>query len=59
MVDYVKLAKVSDRLIKANGRSIILVRPSETPADANQPWNEPTVSDIQFLLMVFLFHQIQ
>lgn len=38
-VNYAKLALTAKRLISENGRTVQLVRPSETPADVNAPWN--------------------
>lgn len=38
-VNYAKLALTAKRLIGENGRTVQLVRPSETPADVNAPWN--------------------
>lgn len=42
MVDYVKSAATAKRLIEKNGRSVVLVRKSQTPADAAKPWRGPT-----------------
>lgn len=41
MVDYVKLAGVADRLVKANGRSVEFLREAETRADPLKPWEGP------------------
>lgn len=41
MVDYVRLAAVSKRLIEANGRKLIMIRPNEVAGDINKPWNGP------------------
>ena len=38
-INYEKIAKTAERLILESGRSITLVRPSETPIDATKPWN--------------------
>lgn len=47
MVDFVKLAATSKRLIEANGRVVTFIRESETKADPLKPWEGPAdeVSD--------------
>ncbi|MAD98777.1 MAG: hypothetical protein Unbinned200contig1000_15 [Prokaryotic dsDNA virus sp.] len=41
-IDYAKLAATAQRLITDAGRTITLVRPTESPADPTQPWNGPS-----------------
>ncbi len=40
-IDYNKLALKAQKLVTDAGRTVTLVRPNETPADASQPWNGP------------------
>lgn len=40
-MDYARLAAMAKRLIEANGRSLVLYRTNQTPADANRPWRGP------------------
>ncbi len=42
MADLVKLVATAQRLIKANGRSVTIIRHDETLADAAKPWDGPT-----------------
>lgn len=44
-ISHAKLAKVADKLIRANGRDITLVKKSSTPADPAAPWNGLEVSN--------------
>lgn len=44
MVDYVRLSKTVDKLIKKNGRVINLLKIDQTPADVDKPWNGPADS---------------
>ena len=44
MVNYVKAAATTKRLIEANGRDVTLVRKNQTPADANKPWRSPATA---------------
>ena len=48
MVDYVKLAATSERLIAANGRTITFTRKSGVPADPTEPWGAQAGPDVTF-----------
>ena len=41
-IDYNKLAVLAERLVTEAGRTVTLVRVSETPADVAAPWNGVT-----------------
>ena len=41
MVNYVRLAASTKRIIESNGRDVILIRKSRTPGDAAKPWRGP------------------
>ncbi len=38
MVDYVRIASLSQRLVEDNGRPMIVRRIGRTPTDTNKPW---------------------
>lgn len=44
MVNYVRIAATAKRLIEANGRDVILIKKSRTPADAAKPHRGPSGS---------------
>lgn len=44
MVDYTRLARTAERLIRKNGREIIFKKPDLTPLDPLKPWNGPDPS---------------
>lgn len=37
-MDYAKLSKTAQRLIKENGRDVTFIRLNTTPTDAQKPW---------------------
>jgi hypothetical protein len=41
MVNYVKLAATTKRIIESTGRDIVLIRKSRVPGDAAKPWRGP------------------
>jgi hypothetical protein len=41
VADYASLAAVADRLIRENGRDVVLTRNDRAPADASKPWRGP------------------
>lgn len=45
MVNYVRLAATSRRLIEKNGRDIQFFKPSSAPASPSKPWNGPISLD--------------
>lgn len=54
MVDYVKLAETSLRLISENGRTVSVTKQSTTPAVSSEPWkvntsDEATLSPIALI----------
>ena len=44
MVDYEKLSATALKLIEKNGRTVTLVKLSETPANASEPWKGPAAA---------------
>lgn len=48
MVDYVKLAATTERLVADYGRLITFIRKSEVAADPIRPWGVRTGADISF-----------
>ena len=52
MVDYTRLARTAERLIRKNGREIIFKKPnpSALPVDPNKPWNGKNPSSPMILL---------
>jgi hypothetical protein len=46
MVDYVKLAATALKLIEKNGRAVTLVKLSEVPANASEPWKGPASASV-------------
>lgn len=54
-IDYAGLADVAQELIEDNGRTATLVKVSEVPADASQPWRGNTsIETTQVVSAVFL-----
>ena len=43
--DYTSILATAEKLTYKFGRAITLVRLSETPADADEPWNGPTTTE--------------
>lgn len=55
MVDYVRLAATSERLIRKNGREIIFRQPSLTPIDPAKPWNGPNPASFTEVTLPAIF----
>ncbi len=51
-INYTKLAATAKRLIEANGRKLIMLRPSEVAADTAKPWDgpAPATADTEFAI---------
>lgn len=45
-IDYARMVKTIERLIKANGRLVDFVRQSEIAADPAKPWKGPTTTEV-------------
>jgi len=44
-INYAALAITAQRLVTEAGRTVTLVRPSETPVDTTRPWNDKTADE--------------
>lgn len=47
MVNYVRLAASTKRIIESTGRDVVLLRKSRTPGDPAKPWRGPAASTDQ------------
>lgn len=60
MVDFARLAQTAQRLIEANGRSVMLRKRDRTPADPAEPWRGPDTTptppdgDVQTAIVAFV-----
>lgn len=57
MADFVNLRLVAERLIEANGRTVVLSKRDRAADDLNKPWRGPTVpgTDVTVTVIAAMF----